>query len=538
MRRELAGLRPHQPLLRRRPGGRFLHQHQRRRPQQPLQHDPDRRRGQQRPLRPLQHRHAGRHDRRPADLARRHPGAAARPVALRHPPGRVHRRRHQRRHPRRRERFPRLRLRLTARPQLRRRRAVQQPDRGLQRGPVRPPPRRSARPRPLLLFRQRREQPPRGAHRHVGRRLHRHPVQRSRRRRRAEEPCSPRPTATTPAPSATSRARPTATSPSCASTATSTDKTQVTLAPQLRQRQQGHHRQPVEVGLPLRQRPIRQRQRHQLDGLPAQQRLRLVGVQRGAARLPDHPRQARRAGDLPVDRDRRHRPAQRRAARRHRALLGRQRPRPGHPRADRRLHLHQGHAHHHRRHPQRGVQVHEPLPLRLLRLLLLPHHRRLAGRRRHPVLDQLRQRRRPAPRDLLRNPPVRPLRRRPVAGERPLHAAARPAPRQARLRRLAVVQLGRPGRPRRQHLEPPPATRSSSRRASASTGTPAATAGSSSAAASASSPAAPPTSGSRTATPTPASKAPPSPSTAPSRSTPIRSTSRTTSARRGPPRST
>ncbi len=52
--------------------GRRRQPHQRRRPQQPLQHDPDRRRGEQRPLRPRRHRHAGRSHRRAADLARRH----------------------------------------------------------------------------------------------------------------------------------------------------------------------------------------------------------------------------------------------------------------------------------------------------------------------------------------------------------------------------------------------------------------------------------------------------------------------------------
>ena len=46
--------------------------------QQPLQLDPDRRRGEQRPVRSRRHRHAGRPDGRAADLARRHPADPAR----------------------------------------------------------------------------------------------------------------------------------------------------------------------------------------------------------------------------------------------------------------------------------------------------------------------------------------------------------------------------------------------------------------------------------------------------------------------------
>ena len=60
--------------------------------QQPLQQPADRRRGQQRPLRPGgRRRHARRHGRDAADQPRRDPGDPARRLAVRRPAGRLHR---------------------------------------------------------------------------------------------------------------------------------------------------------------------------------------------------------------------------------------------------------------------------------------------------------------------------------------------------------------------------------------------------------------------------------------------------------------
>ena len=70
-------------------------------PEQPLQQRADRRRGEQRRVRPRAVRHAGRHDRGAADQPRRHPGAAAGRLAVRRAAGRLLRRRHQRHHPQR-----------------------------------------------------------------------------------------------------------------------------------------------------------------------------------------------------------------------------------------------------------------------------------------------------------------------------------------------------------------------------------------------------------------------------------------------------
>ena len=79
-------------------------------PEQPLQQHADRRRGQQRRVRPRRHRHAGRPDGHAADQPRRHPGNPAARLALRRAPGRVLGRRHQRHHQERHQRLPRRRL--------------------------------------------------------------------------------------------------------------------------------------------------------------------------------------------------------------------------------------------------------------------------------------------------------------------------------------------------------------------------------------------------------------------------------------------
>ena len=76
--------------------------------QLPLQQPADRRRGEQRPVRPGElGRHAGRHRGNAADQPRRHPGNSARRLAVRRAPGRLHRRRHQRHHQERHEQHPR-----------------------------------------------------------------------------------------------------------------------------------------------------------------------------------------------------------------------------------------------------------------------------------------------------------------------------------------------------------------------------------------------------------------------------------------------
>ncbi len=115
-------------------------------PQQPLQQHPDRRRGQQRPVRPRRHRHARRPGGDPADQPRRGPGAAAARLALRRAPGRLLRRRRQRHHQERHQRLPRLGLLLHPQREPGRRRApTERPFAEFTQRPVRRQPRRPDR---------------------------------------------------------------------------------------------------------------------------------------------------------------------------------------------------------------------------------------------------------------------------------------------------------------------------------------------------------------------------------------------------------
>ena len=190
--------------------------------------------------------------------------------------------------------------------------------------------------------------------------------------------------------------------------------------------------------------------------------------------------------------------------RRHRELLGAQRHRSGHHRAERRVHAAQGEAHLDDRHAQRVPRPEEPVHPRQLRQLRVLEPRQLRGRARAALRPQLLGDERPAPARGVQGPAVGLLRRRHVARAAGPDAHLRRARRRADLSRRSRT----PTRSRWRTSASRPTssrTRCSSRRARASTGTSAATARSRSAAARGCSPAGRPTSGSRTSSATPAS---------------------------------
>ena len=117
-------------------------------------------------------------------------------------------------------------------------------------------------------------------------------------------------------------------------------------------------------------------QQDQLHGPPAQQHPGQQPVQRADPQLHHHPRQPRhRRHPLPAGQRRRRRRLP--PDRRHRAVLGRQRPEPGHHRDHRQPDLVHGQAHLHHRHPQRVLQVRQPLHPQPLRLLGIHQPRQL-----------------------------------------------------------------------------------------------------------------------------------------------------------------
>ena len=118
--------------------------------------------------------------------------------------------------------------------------------------------------------------------------------------------------------------------------------------------------------LQLPRHPLPVQQQDQLDRRPAQQHVRQRAVQRAAPDLPADPRDPRPSSrDFPQVQVRL--PDGSQPGRGHRAVLDRQRARPGHLRAHRRLHVHPRQPHLHRRHPQRVLQVQEPLHPRQVR---------------------------------------------------------------------------------------------------------------------------------------------------------------------------